>query len=402
MNHASRPSRAAIRSLAILSIAAVPTLAIAGPPFFNEIPSGTTYAPTHSASSNGVDLRFECFEWSNGATTCDGVATVEWASPECGSAGHRIELDNINLAMDFRNSVGTQNGVAFAFGDHGGNINLVVNGDFINFENMLDVDGMTLGGCVIRVLAGGTGNDCGTFRIEGEIDEMMIGGQEFWLDGLADDCFQAHINHDDLVAGTTWGVGDSTSSGGATISFAPLLTTTGPVAGYAGASPVDLTCGNGREIDTINMRARYELADSIGAFVNPLILIGHAGGLVNFGVNGSPVVVASDWADLDGYTAAGCTIFVHQDEDVATCYRIQVIGTVGHLVLGGEDHAIDCIFALDILPPTTVGDLNGDGCVDAADLGILFAAWGTNGGDINYDGTTDAADMGILLGRWGC
>ena len=51
---------------------------------------------------------------------------------------------------------------------------------------------------------------------------------------------------------------------------------------------------------------------------------------------------------------------------------------------------------------TIPGDLNGDGCVDAADLGTLFAAWGTPAGDLNGDGTTDASDMGILLGNWGC
>jgi len=50
-------------------------------------------------------------------------------------------------------------------------------------------------------------------------------------------------------------------------------------------------------------------------------------------------------------------------------------------------------------------DLNGDGCVGHADLGILLGDWGcTNGGcpgDIDYDGDTDHADLGILLAHWG-
>ena len=54
------------------------------------------------------------------------------------------------------------------------------------------------------------------------------------------------------------------------------------------------------------------------------------------------------------------------------------------------------------VPDSVFGDLNGDGCVDAADMGILLGAWGTPAGDLNGDGTTDAADMGILLGNWGC
>ncbi|MCA9286504.1 MAG: hypothetical protein KDA22_14870 [Phycisphaerales bacterium] len=48
-----------------------------------------------------------------------------------------------------------------------------------------------------------------------------------------------------------------------------------------------------------------------------------------------------------------------------------------------------------------VGDINGDGIVDGADLGLLLAGWGTSGDtDLNNDGTTDGADLGILLGNW--
>lgn len=47
-------------------------------------------------------------------------------------------------------------------------------------------------------------------------------------------------------------------------------------------------------------------------------------------------------------------------------------------------------------------DLNGDGKVDGADLGILLGNWGKPGAsDLNGDGTTDGADQAILLGQWG-
>jgi len=49
-----------------------------------------------------------------------------------------------------------------------------------------------------------------------------------------------------------------------------------------------------------------------------------------------------------------------------------------------------------------VGDLNGDGVVDGADLGSLLGGWGQDGaGDLNGDGVIDGADLGILLGAWG-
>lgn len=48
-------------------------------------------------------------------------------------------------------------------------------------------------------------------------------------------------------------------------------------------------------------------------------------------------------------------------------------------------------------------DLNGDGQVDGADLGILLGQWGQASGsaDLNDDGQVDGADLGVLLGAWG-
>ena len=52
-------------------------------------------------------------------------------------------------------------------------------------------------------------------------------------------------------------------------------------------------------------------------------------------------------------------------------------------------------------------DLNGDGLVDGADLGLLLLAWGpcpsppaACGADLNTDGQVDGADLGLLLLAW--
>ncbi|MCK4341023.1 MAG: hypothetical protein KAY37_04790 [Phycisphaerae bacterium] len=56
----------------------------------------------------------------------------------------------------------------------------------------------------------------------------------------------------------------------------------------------------------------------------------------------------------------------------------------------------------------TPGDLNADGCVDQADLGILLTERGCTDGecpaDCDDDGDTDQSDVGILLTQWreGC
>lgn len=50
------------------------------------------------------------------------------------------------------------------------------------------------------------------------------------------------------------------------------------------------------------------------------------------------------------------------------------------------------------------GDLDGDGLIDGADLGLLLSSWGQCEGcvaDLNLDDVVDGADLGILLGAWG-
>ncbi|MCA9283643.1 MAG: hypothetical protein KDA22_00400 [Phycisphaerales bacterium] len=57
------------------------------------------------------------------------------------------------------------------------------------------------------------------------------------------------------------------------------------------------------------------------------------------------------------------------------------------------------VFTLsDLLP----ADLNGDGSIDGADLGLLLADWGVLGGDadLNGDGVVDGTDLGLLLSDW--
>ena len=59
-------------------------------------------------------------------------------------------------------------------------------------------------------------------------------------------------------------------------------------------------------------------------------------------------------------------------------------------------------------PASCLGDLNLDGVVNGADLGLLLGAWGACPGDVpgcvgdlNIDGVVNGADLGLLLGAWG-
>jgi hypothetical protein len=48
------------------------------------------------------------------------------------------------------------------------------------------------------------------------------------------------------------------------------------------------------------------------------------------------------------------------------------------------------------------GDLDGNGRIDGADLGLLLNAWGQSGvpADLNQSGTVEGGDLGLLLSNW--
>lgn len=82
---------------------------------------------------------------------------------------------------------------------------------------------------------------------------------------------------------------------------------------------------------------------------------------------------------------------------------------------GDAQQLFDVIYYLNVLDivvddeyPPVPGDINGDGCVNLADLGILLAAWNSFPGDPNWnpdadidgDGHVHLGDLGILLANW--
>ncbi len=107
--------------------------------------------------------------------------------------------------------------------------------------------------------------------------------------------------------------------------------------------------------------------------------------------------------DRDGSTLIDLVAFPALGDDVA----------FGRVDDGGA--------AMEVLADATPGasnspapcpaDTNGDGAVDAADLGAVLGAWGTDGSgggggngataDIDGDGTVAASDLALLLGAWG-
>ena len=94
--------------------------------------------------------------------------------------------------------------------------------------------------------------------------------------------------------------------------------------------------------------------------------------------------------------------FINPDRESNLIVGIYRSNNLGFFNSGAYAPKLEFTFDVEPDPPCDP-DLNGDGVVDASDLGIFLAYWGPkpHAGDFNNDGMADAADIGILLSQWG-
>jgi hypothetical protein len=85
-----------------------------------------------------------------------------------------------------------------------------------------------------------------------------------------------------------------------------------------------------------------------------------------------------------------------------------VAGQTYYFAVGGYSVGTTGPFNVEIIvpaPPACPADLNNDGVVNGADLGLMLGSWGICPApckaDLNSDGIVNGADLGLLLGAWG-
>jgi len=118
-----------------------------------------------------------------------------------------------------------------------------------------------------------------------------------------------------------------------------------------------------------------------------------------------PVESATMILDAHGMVSRAFSTAISSGNSVGPRQSVAIEDATLHLLRRDWGYRLDAHWPVS---PAGEADLNLDGVVDGADLGILLSHWGTVDGavgwsaaaDLNSDGVVDGADLGILLSSW--
>lgn len=163
----------------------------------------SNYMPgTTLFTDDGVVISLDSFLYFNGTKDLLNVTFTD--DPLFGgNSGALLDDDyvfisNVNMVFDFDNLPENTTQVCFNFLDGGGQENIAVNGQPIRtLQNLLEIDGQEIAPGVTASVQLSNAFDfpAGTLCLNGKIETLLIGGQEFAMDEL---CFYTEgVNDDD-------------------------------------------------------------------------------------------------------------------------------------------------------------------------------------------------------------
>jgi len=150
---------------------------------FEDPAPGSIYSVPMTFTDSGAVVSALAFQWSNGNWTPNGemlVVDASWCSS--GGSGQNLTLNNINAEIVF--PVPIDNGLSIQIGEYGGNVNLMINGVHENKPTFSDMP-PSIGGVLVSCTGPGcSGGGIGVLKLEGAINSIYIGGQEFCIDDV--------------------------------------------------------------------------------------------------------------------------------------------------------------------------------------------------------------------------
>lgn len=145
---------------------------------FENLTLNTQYNNTQQFVCSNTQMTVEPFEWSPNNQTTSGFVKVVTGG-NAGVSGQELNINNANLRFKFSESL---SGLTLNFGEYGGNLNIEINTNFLNFEDFVNIHNSTMFGDVEVTVINGLGNDTGRLTLKGHITDFAIGGQELFID----------------------------------------------------------------------------------------------------------------------------------------------------------------------------------------------------------------------------
>jgi hypothetical protein len=145
---------------------------------FEDLPLGQRYRIRDAFAASGTGLTVKVFQWTNGQWTSNGYVKVVNGN-RAGGSGQELYVNNANVLLEFCDPPA---GLSLLL-SHGGNLNIEINGEFVNFRRFAEIDGRIIGGVAVS-LASGPAAGQGELKLEGKIYSFTLGGQELWIDDL--------------------------------------------------------------------------------------------------------------------------------------------------------------------------------------------------------------------------
>jgi hypothetical protein len=319
---------------------------------FEGLTAGAVYTVGQAFVDSAAVVMVGPFEWSSGTVYTGGHAYVD-TGQLAGGAGLDINANNVTLHFDFGLPL---SGLLFRFGEYGGNLNININGDFRNFDNLIDIHGQTIGGVEVFVLSGGLGNDTGLVRLSGVIAQFAIGGQELWLDDVCPetDC----VDFEEQTPGATFPAGAGFVDSGVPVSVEPFEWSNGTVytGGLATVTQGGQSGGWGLDVNANNVNLAFHFPEPL---LKGLVFdFGEYGGNLNISVNGQ-FHNFQNFADIHGLAIGGTWVKVIGGLGNDTG-RVFLFGPVHQFAVGGQELFIDnvcpasCCVEFESLPLTSV------------------------------------------------
>jgi hypothetical protein len=179
---ARRPFRAALATAFVLAFTVTSTVSPAGAQpapqcsqpratGFEDMTVEQRFGPGGTFASGGA-----AFEVLGG----DGYARVDDAGA-AGGTGLELEVNNVLLDVSFGGPVGA---LTVRYGDHGGTVQLEIDGISRTVGGFEELDGATFGDVGVSVVED-VDLPVGTVSLDGRIESFAIGGQELWIDDVS-------------------------------------------------------------------------------------------------------------------------------------------------------------------------------------------------------------------------